>query len=136
MQDRPTYSELIEAVRHFLAVDVMPVLDGPKKFHARVAANVLAVVQRELQAERAQFQAEWQRLGALLGRTEAAPADRDSLVRGLRAGTEELCERIRRGDADAGPWRQAVVAHVRQTVTEKLVVTNPTMLGMAEASAS
>jgi len=51
MQDRPTSSELIEAVQHFLETDVVPALDGPKKFHARVAANVLGIVRRELQAE-------------------------------------------------------------------------------------
>ena len=39
MQDRPTYAELLAAVRHFLEADVVPRLDGPKKFHARVAAN-------------------------------------------------------------------------------------------------
>ena len=55
MQDRPTYSELLEAVQHFLETDVVPALDGPKKFHARVADNVLAIVRRELQAEDVQF---------------------------------------------------------------------------------
>ena len=37
------------------------------------------------------------------------------------------------GDADAGPWRSAVVAHVRQTVEDKLRVANPKYLGLETA---
>ncbi len=129
MQDRPTYSELLEAVQHFLETDVVPALDGPKKFHARVAANVLAIVRRELQSEDAQLRAEWRGVDALLGAAETPPTERDALRRRLAERTEALCARIRQGDADAGPWRDAVLAHVRQTVTDKLAVANPKFLG-------
>jgi aminoglycoside phosphotransferase (APT) family kinase protein len=46
---RPTASELLEAVREFLTGQVMPATDGQVAFHARVAANVLAIVARELE---------------------------------------------------------------------------------------
>jgi hypothetical protein len=46
----PTTSELLAAVREFLADDVMPATEGRLQFHARVAANVLAQVERELGA--------------------------------------------------------------------------------------
>jgi aminoglycoside phosphotransferase (APT) family kinase protein len=45
---RPTARELLEAVRTFLTDDVMPGTSGQLSFHARVAANVLATVEREL----------------------------------------------------------------------------------------
>jgi len=135
VQDRPTYSELLAAVQHFLEADAVPALDGPKKFHARVAANVLAIVRRELQNADTQLRAEWQRLDAVLGRPEPVPADRAELYGRLRQRTEELCERIRHGDADAGPWREAVWAHVRQTVVDKLAVANPKYLGAALSQA-
>lgn len=125
MQDRPTYSELLEAVQQFIETDAVPALDGPKKFHARVAANVLAIVRRELEHEDAQWHAEWARLDTLLEATEPLPAERTAVACRLRKRTEELCERIRRGDADSGPWRHAVLAHLRETVTNKLVVANP-----------
>jgi hypothetical protein len=46
---RPTASELLDAVREFLTGSVMPATTGQLAFHARVAANVLAIVARELE---------------------------------------------------------------------------------------
>ena len=46
---RPTASELLDAVREFLTDQVMPATSGQLAFHARVAANVLAIVARELE---------------------------------------------------------------------------------------
>lgn len=45
---RPTASELLDAVRGFLTDQVMPATGGQLAFHARVAANALAIVAREL----------------------------------------------------------------------------------------
>jgi len=45
---RPTASELLEAVREFLTSQVMPASAGQLAFHARVAANALSIVAREL----------------------------------------------------------------------------------------
>ncbi len=46
---RPTSSELLDAVRQFLTDQVMPATAGQLAFHARVAANVLGIVARELE---------------------------------------------------------------------------------------
>jgi len=46
---RPTASELLDAVRGFLTDQVMPATAGQVAFHARVAANVLGIVARELE---------------------------------------------------------------------------------------
>ncbi len=46
---RPTASELLEAVREYLTGSVMPATTGQVAFHARVAANALAIVARELE---------------------------------------------------------------------------------------
>ncbi|HLI43887.1 MAG TPA: phosphotransferase [Acidimicrobiales bacterium] len=45
---RPTARELLEAVREFLAGRVVPETSGQLSFHARVAANAVAIVEREL----------------------------------------------------------------------------------------
>ncbi len=46
---RPTAGELLDAVREFLTGQVMPATTGQLSFHARVAANVLSIVARELE---------------------------------------------------------------------------------------
>ena len=48
MQGRPTAAELLAAVADFLESDVRGAIDGQVNFHARVAANVLRMVEREL----------------------------------------------------------------------------------------
>ena len=125
MQDRPSVRELLDAVRAFLEEDVVPALEGPRQFHARVAANVLAIVGRELAGEEASLLAEWQRLARLTGGASEPPPRLEALRAAVREGTAALAERIRRGDADAGPFRDAVRAHVRATVEDKLRVANP-----------
>ena len=123
MQDRPTALELLRAVRGFLESDVLPGLEGRKRFHGLVAANVLAVVERELAGEEAQLAAEWERLRALPGLNAGErPATLAALRDAVRTLEERLAEAIRAGrhDDDA-----AVRAHVRATVVEKLAVANP-----------
>jgi hypothetical protein len=132
MQDRPTLAELLDAVRGFLERDAIEALEGTAKFHARVAANVLAIALRELELEPAQLAAEWQRLDALLG-SEPAPAELGTLREAVRSRSEALCERIQRGDADGGAFRDAVFSHVRATVREKLAIANPKLLASEDA---
>lgn len=129
MHDRPSVAELLESVRRFLEDEVVPALEGPKQFHARVAANVLAIAGRELAGQEDALVAEWRRLNALLGWPAAAPPERLVAVgAAVRELTEDLCARIRRGDADAEPWRTAVREAVTASVREKLAVANPRML--------
>jgi hypothetical protein len=45
----PSSAELAQAVREFLEQEVVPATEGRLSFHARVAANVLAQIERELQ---------------------------------------------------------------------------------------
>jgi len=125
VNDRPTGPELLREVERFLEREVVPRLDGPRRYHARVAANLVAIVAREIETEEAQLAAEWQRLGALLDLREAPPAQRAALREAVRERTQALAERIRRGDADQGAWRDEVVAHLRRTVADKLSVSKP-----------
>ena len=53
MYGRPTAAELVAAVADFLDDDVRNATDGQVSFHARVAANVLRTVERELLDDRA-----------------------------------------------------------------------------------
>ncbi len=48
LNGRPTAAELVAAVAEFLDNDVRAACSGQVGFHARVAANVLRIVEREL----------------------------------------------------------------------------------------
>jgi len=50
---RPTAAELVAAVAEFLETDVREATTGQANFHARVAANALRIVERELQVDSA-----------------------------------------------------------------------------------
>ena len=127
MQDRPSFRELLEAVEQFLEKDVVPAMSGPKQFHARVAANVMRILGRELELGPGFTKAEWQRLDALLG-AEPMPEEADAVAEGILRRTRTLCQQIRDGEADDDPRRREVMAHVRRTVEEKLAIAKPEML--------
>ena len=132
MQDRPTYDELLAAIEMFLDKEIVPNVPGSRGFHARVAANALRIVRRELEHREEQFLAEWQGLDALLG-PAARPATIAALADALQERNRQLAERIRSGDADEGEFSAQVRAHVLSTVADKLRVSDP---GLLERSAS
>ena len=126
MQDRPDARELLEAVRTFLEEQVVPALDGTRQFHARVAANVLAIVGRELAGGDDALRDEWRRLATLLDLPDRdPPASATALASAVRTLNETLAMRIRNGDADAGAWRHAVLAHLRAIANARLAIANP-----------
>lgn len=124
MQDRPTAMELLAAVRHFLETDVMPSMEGRRKFHTLVAANVLSIVERELATEEGNLQAEWQRLSQLLESGDP-PTSLATLREAVATLTKQLTEDIRAGRHDDS---EAIRTHLRHTTEEKLRIANPRML--------
>ncbi len=113
--DRPTAGELLESVREWLEREVTPATEGRLRFHARVAANVLAIVERELE------------LGAAHAEAHAARLDQLGV-----SSDAELAAAIRRGDLD--DRYDEVKALVWATVRDKLAVANPRYLGPAGLS--
>ena len=97
MNDRPDAGELLRAVERFLESDVVPVLDGVQRFHARVAANVVAIVARELETEELHLRSEWEGLSRLLEDASPLPETRSAQRAGLVRRNEELVRRIRAG---------------------------------------
>lgn len=107
--DIPSVDGLVEAVREFLERDVLPAVEGRVQFHTRVAVNVLAMVQRELEAGDAQAREHATGLAALGVSSEA-----------------ELAALIRSGEADGR--LDEIGRFVRATVRAKLEVANPKYL--------
>ena len=108
--DVPTAAELVEAVREWIEGSVDR---PPNAFHARVAANVLAIVERELRLGSDQSHRHAERL-ALLGVTD----------------DHELAAAIRDGSLDER--MDEVRGAVRDSVRDKLAVANPRYLERIE----
>src|SRR5205807_6434107 len=129
MNDRPTVPELIAAARVFLEQELLPALaDARLRFQTLVAANVLAICERELLAEEDHLAEEWQRLGALLDVADAVP-ERLSMQREItRERNTLLCQRIRAGDFDEPGRFRELCRQLRRAVERKLEVANPKYL--------
>ncbi|GBD27397.1 hypothetical protein HRbin30_02744 [bacterium HR30] len=129
MQDRPTIDELLTAVQSFLEREIVPRLDGRLQFHARVAANILAIVRRELQLQPELTLKEWHRLAALLSKQrQEPPAAPEGVAQEVRAWTEELCAWIRSAPMETLLASEALWRHLELTTKEKLAVANPRLL--------
>ena len=107
---RPTAAELVAAVADFLDSDVRNATDGQVSFHARVAANVLRTVERELLDEN----------------TSEVTASLNDL--GF-ADETQLAAAIRAGDLDGRAGD--VLPCLRTLVRHRLAVAHP---GYAEAT--
>ncbi len=128
MQDRPTSVELLEAAADFVDREIVPAIEGARQFQARVVANVMRIVAREIQMEDPGVRVEVKALARLLGRDAPHLHSLDDLRKASSNMGEELSARIRTGDADRGPWRAEVLSVVRQSVEDKLRIANPRYL--------
>jgi hypothetical protein len=128
MYDHPTAAELIAAARMQLEQQVIPTIAEPRlRFQTLVAANVLAIVERELAAGEAHLANAWQRMADLASSDEAQPAG-TALRAAVREQSRKLCQGIQAGHYDSGARRTALLAHLRRTAEEELAVANPRYL--------
>ena len=105
--DAPNATELLEAVREWIDREVIPATDGRLRFHARVASNVLGMVEREIELGPVQCEAHRRRLARL------GVADDAELAAAIRG-------RLLDDRADE------VRALLAEAVADKLAVANPT----------
>jgi hypothetical protein len=128
MQDRPTSVELLEAAADFVESELVPAIQGARQFQARVVANVMRIVAREIKMEDPLVRSEVKALALLLGRDKPHLHSLDDLHKAAAGMGEELTAKIRAGEADDGDWRGEVLAVVRQSVEDKLRIANPRYL--------
>lgn len=119
MMDEPSIVELVEAVRSFLEQRALPELKGHTRFHARVAANALGIVARELTKGPAAAAREHERLAFLTGRDGTL----DELNR-------LLCTMIRDGRIALDDAH--LLEHLEHSAHDKIAIDQPGYAGLAD----
>lgn len=121
MMDQPSILELVEAVRAFLEQRAMPELKGHTAFHARVSANALGIVARQLAQGEAAAEKEREGLVALLGHDGP-----------LEQLNRELCQKIR--DGAIGLDTPGFADHLITTTKDKVAIDQPSYAGLRQAN--
>lgn len=111
MIEHPRAEELVEAVARWID-SIRSELPPRDAFLARVAANVLGVVRRELIQGPAAEAAAVERLSALLGEEGD-----------LAALNADLCERLRAGEMDA--QTPGLLAALKANITDQIAIDQP-----------
>lgn len=112
MQDSPRPEDLLAAVAGFLRDTALPQLQGQAAFHARVAANALDIVRRQLALAPAAEAAEAEALRRLL--------DAEGSLEQLN---QLLCQRIASGAL--GLHTPGLADHLWRVTLDKLAVDQP-----------
>jgi len=120
MMDQPSMLELVNAVRAFIEQRAMPELKGHTAFHARVAANALGIVSRELSQAPQSGAEEKARLKKLLGH--------DGTLEELN---RELCRLLR--DGTIGLDTPGLKEHLDRTTRDKVAIDQPNYSGLKQA---
>jgi Domain of unknown function (DUF6285) len=113
MQDHPTPSEIIGAVAQFLKTVVAAETTGATSFQARVAANALEMMRRQLDLAPAEDAAELARLRTLLGEDGSLAELNQRLADQIAAGILDLTT-------------PGLKDHLWSTTLAKLAVDQPT----------
>ncbi len=119
--DLPRTDELIVGVRDFLKGEAAQAMTGRNQFLARVGANALDIVLRELALGPDAVRREAEALRALLGSDGA-----------LQDQREKLCRAIRFGEID--PGRADLHAYLRNSVLAQVLIDQPGYAGALESA--
>jgi hypothetical protein len=121
MQDLPTTTELSDAVREFLEIEILPNLtDARLKFRVLVAMNALGMISREANLEEAHLDTEFSSLKTLLGFDAAIPESFSSLKALTLQMNTTFSSQIRAGQLPEGTFN-----HLERVTRAKLAISNP-----------
>ena len=122
MQDRPTAPELLDALAAMLFTEVREWVPRERRFQILVAANVCAVVARELRAGAEPSLADARLFRELAG-SDAAEPEPERAAEEARAAAAELAEMLRAGELDGS--LDEVTARLREHVRRQLEIARP-----------
>ena len=123
MQDRPTAPELLDALAAMLFGQVRDWVPRERRFQILVAANVCAVVARELRAGAEPSLADVRLFRELLRRPVEPHVPAHEAAGAARATAADLAKAIRGGELDGELER--TIARLREHVARKLEIARP-----------
>jgi hypothetical protein len=100
MQERPDAAELLEAVAEYLFGELRPEVPREQRFKVLVAANVCAVVARQLRAGERPDREDLTLFRELLGDQGELPEDPAALADATRQAAAGLSRKLRSGELD------------------------------------
>lgn len=130
MYDRPTIAELMDAIRNHLETQIIPAVHDDRKLYYQtlIAANLMKIIEREMQTGAEQLREEWTRLNFVQGVDMLYPGDSNKVRDSLAERNRQLCEEIKAGRYDYQPKRAALSEHLLVTTRQQLEVSNPKFL--------
>ena len=118
MHNEPSLTEMLEAVRNYVATVAVPNLSGHAAFHGKVAVNLLDTAMREVALRTDAEARERMRLQALT-------ASEDMHIETLRRA---LAATIRSGGIDQTSTE--LMSHLRATTEDQLAIDQPHYSGL------
>lgn len=125
MQDKPSSTDLLEAIQDFLMKEVLPQFKDKDllSYKTLVSWNMLGVISREIRSGEELLDKELTRLSKLLKKDVLFPATLNEKKNLANVWNFELRDKIRKEKLsieNSEYWN-----HVKETVREKVEVTNP-----------
>ncbi len=125
MQDKPSATELLEAIQDFLMKEVLPEFKEKDllAYKTLVSWNMLGVVSREIRSGEELLDKELSRLASLLGKKQEFPRTWNEKKTLTSSWNLELRDKIRKEKKsveDSDYWK-----HVKESVREKVEIVNP-----------
>jgi hypothetical protein len=122
-QDRPTAPELLESVAEYLFGELREQVPREQRFKVLVAANVCAVIAREIRAGEGPTREDLELFQELLGEREEVPEDPAALGEATRQAAAELSRRLRAGELD--DRIEELTPRLAEHVQRKLEIARP-----------
>lgn len=132
MRYQPTGDQLLDTARNLLREELLPLLPPDKRALALMIANAMSIATRHLQAGALPDEQETAGLHRLLSeQPNDAAGGQTGEGAPLLALNRQLCELIRAGNADKGPFHDDVLQHLLGVARNEVALSNPKYLASA-----
>jgi hypothetical protein len=128
MMNLPEGAQLLSIARQTLLAELLPLVEGDRRYTLLMVANAMAIAARELEDGGRSATSELNRLDALYARP-ARELHGTALREAVDEAERELARDIRSGVFDSDPSRRdTLLRHLRESVVARLKISSPKSL--------